>query len=784
MCLIGDEFVLSKEPNQRRVGFVRSNVMAVQTRRISAPVNKRTRSRKSPGLRASSTSSVGSPGVSARDVCTRSCRAFGNPIHAFLVGSNRYSFVAIGFFAFPIACSSPKDVPADAAPPADSTPKIAAASASNSAPPAPLRLTPAARQGAAIARLFSNDALVVADEDHRTLRRITLPLSPQAPVVTTELSGSPAAVLALPNKILVTIRDPGLLVVLQEEPSGRFVETNRVAVAADAWGIAVNPDAGAAFVSSAWSHKVTKVDLATNKVVWSADVPREPRGILVRENGEVLVSHLVGPDVTVVREVNGKPEVSVLGVVPSPVRAPSGKKLPASLGYALVTSFDEDRLFVARHAVGALARRSWFGQPTVDVVLLGGKSGRATSEQLLALHQGGLPASKSAVADLTMTPDTPVSIPGRDRGPFTQPRAMVYRGTTNTVLVAGEGDDIVAELDALALDPTLAIVRMFQVGRKYDPGYGAATECGAPSGITLSSDENTAYVYCRSTNDVVALDLAAPFKSEIVVHDLSALVHIAQDTISEEAQKGKRLFYNATDPIVSGGLACAGCHPEGRDDGHVWHEATFDTVDGLHTNFVGAYENIPDLAKKKGVPRRTPMLAGMVGAGGPYGWHGESPDLGSRLAAGMGLHRWGGMPQNIGGANLGRATLITIFVREGLVPPPRENRELTDQEKRGREIFNKPDVQCAKCHVPDRNYTDRESYPLKKLPVVDGFDEESNQEFKTPSLRFVGGRPPYFHDGRSSSLEKLIEMNGDRMGNTSRLSAEDREALVAFLKTL
>lgn len=701
------------------------------------------------------------------------------------VGSNRYLFlVAIGFLASPIACTSPKDAPADAAPPANSTPKVAAASASNAPPAAPTRLAPAARQGAMIARLFGYDALVVADEDHRTLRRIPLPFTAETQVETTELSGPPGAVLPLPSKILVTIRDPGLLVVLQNEPTGKFVETSRVNVPADAWGVAVNSDASAAFVSSAWTHKVTKVDLVSNKVVWSVDVPREPRGILVRENGELLVSHLVGPDVTVIREANGTPEVSTLSVVPSPVRAPSGRKLHASLGYALVTSADEDRLYIARHAVGALARRSWFGQPTVDVVLLGGKSGRATSEQLSALHQGGLPASKSAVADLTMTADTPISIPGRDRGPFTQPRAMVYRGKTNTLLVAGEGDDLVAELDALALDPTLAILRMFQVGQKYDPGYGAATECGAPSGIALSSDENTAYVYCRSTNDVVALDLAAPLKPEPVVRDRLALVHIAQDTLSEEAQKGKRLFYNATDPIVSGGLGCAGCHPDGRDDGHVWHEATFDTVDGLHTNFVGAYENIPDLAKKKGMPRRTPMLAGMVGAGGPYGWHGESPDLGSRLAAGMGLHRWGGMPQNIGGAHLGRATLIAIFAREGLVPPPRENRELTDQEKRGKDIFSKPDVQCAKCHVPDRNYTDRESYPLKKLPVVDGFDDESNQEFKTPSLRFVAGRPPYFHDGRASSLEKLIEMNGDRMGNTSRLSAEDREALVAFLKTL
>jgi len=716
-----------------------------------------------------------------------SCRAKSNRIPPFIVvGSKLLSFlVAIGSFAGPIACSSPKDSPADAAPPAPSaTTAVVAPSASSPVATAPSRLGSAARQGGAIARSLTGDALLVADEDHKNLRRIPLPLAPESPIVSTELPGAPAAVLPLSSKVLVTIRDPGLLLVLEKEPSGKFVETSRVSLPPDAWGIAVNPEATFAYVTSAWSHKVTKVDLATSKVVWSIDLPREPRGILVRESGEVLVSHLVGPDVTVVREDAGKAVATAMSIQPSPVRAPSGKKLHASLGYSLVTSTDEERLFVARHAVGALARRSWFGQPTIDVMLLPGKAGRTAPEQLAAVHQGGLPASKSAVADLTMTADTPISIPGRDRGPFTQPRAMVYRGKTNTVLVAGEGDDIVAEFDALALDPTLAILRMFQVGQKYDPGYGAATECGAPSGITLSADENTAYVMCRSTNDVVALDLSPEPKADPIVRDRLALVHFAEDTLSADAQKGKRLFYNATDPIVSGGLACAGCHPEGRDDGHVWHEATFDTVDGLHTNFVGTYENIPDLAKKKGAPRRTPMLAGMLGAAGPYGWHGESPDLASRLSAGMGLHRWGGMPQNIGGAGLGRATLIAIFAREGLVPPPHENRELTEQEKRGREIFNKPDVQCAKCHVPDKNYTDRESYPLKKLPVVDGFDEESNQEFKTPSLRFVSGRAPYFHDGRASSLEKLIEMNGDRMGNTSRLSAEDREALVAFLKTL
>ncbi|MDC0739712.1 cytochrome c peroxidase [Polyangium mundeleinium] len=685
--------------------------------------------------------------------------------------------------ASPLACSSPKDTP-DASAPAPSASQAIAPPASSAAPAPPKPLSPAEQQGSVIARSRQGDALFVADEDHKVLRRIPLPLAPGVAATEVPLPGAPAAVLPIDGAVLVTIRDPGLLLVLKPDASGALAEASRVPLPADAWGLAATSDARHAFVTSAWTHMVSKIDLVTGKVVWSADVAREPRGIVVLGSGEILVSHLVGADVTHIGEESGAPVVTTIGVMPSPVRAPSGKKLHASLGYSLVTSPDEGRLFVARHAVGALARRSWFGQPTVDVVLLPGKIGRAAPEQLAATHVGGLPSQKSRVADLTMTADTPVSIPGRDKGPFTQPRAMVYRAKSDTLLVAGEGDDVVTELDAVALDPTLAIVRIFQVGQKYDPGYGAAGECGAPAGIALSADEDTAYVFCRATYDVVALDLTAPAPVDPIVRDRQALVHLADDTLSAEAQKGRRLFYNATDPILSGGLGCAGCHPEGRDDGHVWHEATFDTIDGLHTNFVGVYENIPDLAKAKGFPRRTPMLAGVVSAAGPYGWHGENADLGARVTAGMSLHRWGGMPQNIGGAAVGRASLVATFVREGLVPPPRENRELTDKEKRGRELFLNKGTKCAHCHVPETHYTDRTPYPLKRLPPVSGFDEESKQEFKTPSLRFVAGRAPYFHDGRVSTLEKLVELNGDRMGNTSHLSAEDREALVAFLKTL
>jgi cytochrome c peroxidase len=75
-------------------------------------------------------------------------------------------------------------------------------------------------------------------------------------------------------------------------------------------------------------------------------------------------------------------------------------------------------------------------------------------------------------------------------------------------------------------------------------------------------------------------------------------------------------------------------------------------------------------------------------------------------------------------------------------------------------------------------------YPLPKRLVQPDFDDEANAAFKTPSLRHLAGRPPYFHDGSAASLEDLVERNADRMGQTSHLSREQRAALVAFLKTL
>jgi hypothetical protein len=361
-----------------------------------------------------------------------------------------------------------------------------------------------------------------------------------------------------------------------------------------------------------------------------------------------------------------------------------------------------------------------------------------------------------------------------------QPRAAIYRARSRTILVAGEGSNTVVELDALAIDPTLSPLRTVSLGEIEpartevdwkDPYARPLVSGGAPSGIALDPEERYAFVYCRTTNEIVSIDLE-PATTE-VVHE--APLRVADDELPLDVARGRRLFFDATDEVVSGGLACAGCHPDGREDGHVWQEVP-------DQGFRARPQVFRNGSSSGGVPRQTPMLAGRVKALGPYGWKAESKTLEDRVRESFGLHRWfGGF---IPGPTMDRPKLIAAYLRDGLVPPPRQEREPTDEERRGKAVFEDPAVGCAVCHVPAREFTDRVAYDLKRSLRVPGFLPETDPLFKTPSLLFVGGSAPYFHDGRAQTLEQALFESGGGMGKTGHLDAADRAALVAYVRSL
>jgi mono/diheme cytochrome c family protein len=243
------------------------------------------------------------------------------------------------------------------------------------------------------------------------------------------------------------------------------------------------------------------------------------------------------------------------------------------------------------------------------------------------------------------------------------------------------------------------------------------------------------------------------------------------------------LFYTARRAGLSEGVACSGCHPEGRDDGHVWHEV--DTASVPKPNlasdriFVGGFGTI----EIGGAPRQTPMLAGRLASPGPYGWLGEDVDLVARITHGAALHRWQPWYGRSYEVRDRKAAIerLARFIRVGLVPPPRVGTPPTPEQARGKALFENKEVGCSSCHLGDGEPAMVTKLP--KLPAREGFDDE-DMPLKVPSLRFVGGTPPYLHDGSEPTLRQLLDDNHDRMGHTAQLSADDRAALAAYLETL
>lgn len=135
----------------------------------------------------------------------------------------------------------------------------------------------------------------------------------------------------------------------------------------------------------------------------------------------------------------------------------------------------------------------------------------------------------------------------------------------------------------------------------------------------------------------------------------------------------------------------------------------------------------------------------------------------------------------------------------------------TDQEVRGWDLFNvdrtdfSAGADCFHCHgaphftdfIFHNNGLDNdESFSDLGLYETTGSDLDK-AKFKTPTLRNIEVTGPYMHDGRFETLEEVIEHYNfgghasstvsplmKNIGNGLLLSPEDKQALLAFLRSL
>jgi cytochrome c len=603
---------------------------------------------------------------------------------------------------------------------------------------------------------------LVADEDDRALH--VLDLENRKEIASMPVAGAPTQVLvASDGRVLVTLRDSSQVQVFvpaakDEEAGAPLVPRCTVPTPSEPIAIAESPDSSTFVVTSGWGHSLDVLrgrDLAR---VSRVDLPREPRGVLVSDDGrEAVVSHVLGSTVSVVdlrtaalRHVDTHgPEEDRTAQVRLPVS--QAKKDPFSgLGGNEVTSRTSKGkrrsiqgfalAKVAGHVVGA---RVLVDPGEIDEVpTYYGSNDHATE-----------------VADMMVLDDRlePIDPPAAAQEPYAArgfrsrrapvrdddcllPRAIAENTADHTALVACMGTDTLVEYSIES--PT---------GTAHAAARSHWSVASGPTGVAYDAKHGQAVVWSQfdHTVSLVAMptgsleDRLVPAKDRV---SRWALARPASFTKDGDSDIGRTLFHLAGDRRFSReGLACASCHPDGRDDGLTWA-----TSDG---------------------PRQTLMLAGRLEGTEPFAWSGTSARVADHLEHTL---------QRLGGSGLGdrerEAIASYCLTMKTFGAPPHAD----VRAARGKQIFESAEAGCASCHAAAGDlFTDRKRHDVGSKTLTD--DEAT---FDTPSLRFVGGTAPYFHDGRYASLRDLLVGSSGKMGKTAQLSPGDLDALEAYLKTL
>lgn len=254
-------------------------------------------------------------------------------------------------------------------------------------------------------------------------------------------------------------------------------------------------------------------------------------------------------------------------------------------------------------------------------------------------------------------------------------------------------------------------------------GTGIDDKLGAPTSVAFTANNELAIFY--------------PEVPAIVLHASGGAARTFLLPGGLGYDSGRNLFHTQTQV----GMACASCHPEGRDDGQIW--------------------DFEELGK-----RRTQSLAGGILARAPYHWNGDMTDLEVLMADVFANRMAGGAPT--------RSQKISLGPWLDRIPAPLSAPPLDPAAvARGKTLFESS-LNCASCHSG-------QALTNNRLVNVG-----TGGAFKVPSLVGVGARAPFMHDGCAATLADRFGAcgGGDYHGFTSQLTAAQVGDLVAFLDSI
>lgn len=542
--------------------------------------------------------------------------------------------------------------------------------------------------------------------------------------------------------------------------------------------LALSPDGAWAVVVNSTSNSVSLVDLAAGKVLAEAPVGRRPFSVAL-DGPRAVVSNLLDDTLSVLE----LPALNVIATIPV---GDEPRGLAISKGKAYVALAGEDAVACVDLATKAVTRAPAGDEPW-DVELSGDRLAVANALSMtVSVHDAATLARTHEVAmrghNLRRMAREPggewVYVPNiAERGLATTQnnidRGWVIANRLSRVPLLAEGPreaisldprgKAVGDVEAVAVSPDgkrlalaaggthelvlldlpLPFVAYGGPGDHIEPAvlrerFKRVALGGRPTSAAFTPDGKRVVVSNYFANAVQVVD----------VEKLAVAATIPLGGPAEESleRKGERIFYDAERSFHQW-YSCHSCHVEGHTNG-----STFDTQND------GRYGNSKKTLSLRGVTKT-----------GPWTWHGWQTDLKVALAHSMTTTMRGKEPSKED------VEALHAFVKTLDHPPASP---ATETVERGAKVFKAKG--CAVCH-PAPEYTSDEIHLVGLEDPADAY-----KGFNPPTLRGVGRRNPYLHDGRARTLEIVLTKHHtpSKLNGRPDLTPEELADLVAFLKSL
>ena len=269
---------------------------------------------------------------------------------------------------------------------------------------------------------------------------------------------------------------------------------------------------------------------------------------------------------------------------------------------------------------------------------------------------------------------------------------------------------------------------------------------GRPMAVRFSKDGQKVYVANYLLNSIQVVDLAG--------NKVEKMIPVGSAPEPTLARRGEAIFYDGQRSLDQW-YSCHSCHYEGHTNSVV--------VDTKNDGRFGNFKTILTLRN--------------VAHTGPYFWHGWQKELDGALKGSMTDTMLGKAPSDQDVQQM-RAFLET------LEHPPNPNRtmdgKLSEAAQRGEKVFRGDKASCSRCHSGP-HFTDGRIHDVGTNHRTDVY-----RGYNPPSLVGVHGRILFMHDGRTRSLEEVLQKHHNPNDVTGRgeLSKGDMSDLLAYLRSL